>query len=249
MGGGDTNIQSVTGRLEWGRRKRKLDDIWKQGCLSHFRILSYWKVRTTSKAKTASHSEEEGTEVQGSRVSGTRPCCQWGAWLPNAAVRKHGSSSVTTCVCAIPGKAFNFWVLDSPSVQHYSYLHSSLGQLEELHGTIHILLLAHSLACGSLSINLYCPPPPQIIYFTLSTSGPKLTIAKSYCIRSDGPSCLVIFFFFFGCLGIRVQLRTGCSFLKAIGRSPYELLTQYPNWDILPPSAYLSELLGHPSWW
>ena len=54
-------------------------------------------------------------------------------------------------------------------------------------------------------------------------------------------------FFFFGFSGIRLQLGTGSSFLKATGRPPYELLTQYPNREILPPSAYLPELLGHPS--
>ena len=53
-------------------------------------------------------------------------------------------------------------------------------QLEHLEGSdeiIHILLLAHIQAHGSLSINIYCLSPSQIIYFTLSTSSPKLTIA------------------------------------------------------------------------
>ena len=71
-------------------------------------------------------------------------------------------------------------------------------QLEHLEGfgeIIHIVLLAHSQAHGSLSINIYCLPPPQIICFTLSTSGPKLTIAKSHHFRSYGPSCLGFFFF------------------------------------------------------
>ena len=81
-------------------------------------------------------------------------------------------------------------------------------QLEHLEGfgeIIHIVLLAHSQAHGSLSINIYCLPPPQIICFTLSTSGPKLTIAKSHHFRSYGPSCLGFFFFWFP--GNKVAIR------------------------------------------
>lgn len=54
------------------------------------------------------------------------------------------------------------------------------------------MLLAHCLAHGSHSVNIYCLLFPQIIYFTLSIGGPKLTIAKLYYVRRNGPSCLGI---------------------------------------------------------
>lgn len=84
-------------------------------------------------------------------------------------------------------------MLASPSVKHCSYLHRSLGQLEGLYETIHILLLAHSLAHHSHSVNIYYLPPAQLIYFTLSTSGPKLTIAKSTAVGVMAPAVWEIF--------------------------------------------------------
>lgn len=79
--------------------------------------------------------------------------------------------------------------------------------------------------------------------FHIKHQWPKANHSKAYCSRSDGPSCLGNTC---GCLGIRVQLGTGCSFLKAIGRSPDELLTQYPNWDN-PPSFCISIWITRPS--
>lgn len=107
----------------------------------------------------------------------------------------------------ILGKSFNFWGLDSPCAQLCSYVHSSLGCLEGLYEMIYILRLAHSLAHDSLSTDIYCLSPPQIIYFTLSTSGSNQSIAKSYCMRSNGPSCPGIFFFFLRLPGNKDAIR------------------------------------------
>jgi hypothetical protein len=59
--------------------------------------------------------------------------------------------------------------------KHLGYLHSSLGRSEE---SLYTLLLAHCLAHGSHSRNIYCLSFPPTIYITLSISGPKLTITK-----------------------------------------------------------------------
>lgn len=133
-------------------------------------------------------------------------------------------------------------MLASPSLKHYSYLHSSLGQLEGLYEIIHIFLFAHSLAHQSFSKYLLPSSSPKNI-FHIKHQWPKANPSKVYGSGSDAPSCLGNFF---GCLGISVQLGTGCSFLKATAKINLWIINKIPKLRH-PPSFCISIWITRPS--